>query len=100
MQIVGPPDFSTAGDSSVWELVESLNQILFLMTPDMSRILYVSPAYERVTGYSCKSLYEDARAWSDLIHEDDRPVIDAMVAKRLSGELSGRSEVEFRIRTA
>ena len=84
----------------VRELVESLDQIVFLVAGDLSRVFYVSPAYERITGYSCERLYENPRAWTELIHEEDRASVLRKVTQRLSGEIQGRSEMEYRIRTA
>lgn len=82
------------------QLVESLDQIVFLVAADMSRVFYVSPAYERITGYSCGSLYQNPRAWTELIYETDRAFVIERLAQRLSGELRGRSEMDYRIRAA
>jgi PAS domain S-box-containing protein len=35
------------------------------------RMLYVSPAYEKVWGRSCQSLYDDPHSWLDAVHPDD-----------------------------
>jgi PAS domain S-box-containing protein len=82
------------------DMITSSDQVLFLVATDMSSIFYVSPAYERMTGYSCQSAYENSRAWLDSVYEEDRPHVHERVSKRLSGELRGRSEIEYRIRTA
>jgi PAS domain S-box-containing protein len=82
------------------QLVESLDQIFFLVAHDMSRVYYVSPSYERITGYSCDTLYEDPRAWIKLIDNEDRPFVSKRVADRLEGVTQGRTELEYRIRTA
>ncbi len=83
--------------SCIRELVESLDQIVFLASADLSRIFYISPAYERVTGYTCESVYENPRRWIDQIHEDDRPMVQESVNHRLSGKLQGRTETEYRM---
>jgi PAS domain S-box-containing protein len=41
------------------------------------RILYVSPAYEKIWGASRESLYLDARTWVESIHPRDRERIEA-----------------------
>ncbi len=82
------------------QLVESLDQIFFLVASDMSRVFYVSPAYERITGYSCETLYEDPRAWTKLIDNEDRAFVLKRVADRLEGVVEGRTELEYRIHTA
>ena len=82
------------------ELAESLDQSLVLVAADLSQVFYVSPAYERMTGFSCDGLYESPRAWMEPIYKEDRRVVLEIIAKRRSGELQGRSELEYRIRTA
>jgi PAS domain S-box-containing protein len=39
---------------------------------DLTRIQYVSPAYEKIWGRSCESLYEDPKSWVEAIHPEDR----------------------------
>jgi PAS domain S-box-containing protein len=78
------------------ELAESLDQSLILVAADLSQVFYVSPAYERLTGFSCDRLYEHPRTWAESIYDEDR----RSVLERVSGELHGRSELEYRIRTA
>lgn len=82
------------------QLVETLDQIFFLVAGDMSRVFYVSPAYERITGFSCESLYQNPRDWIALVHDEDRAFVSETLAKRLAGDVQGRSEMEYRIRTA
>jgi PAS domain S-box-containing protein len=82
------------------EIAESLDQILFMVSADLSRVFYVSPAYERVTGYSCESLYENPHAWIESICEEDNALVREKIRKRLSGELQGQSQMEYRIRAA
>jgi len=82
------------------EVVEKLDQILVLLSADMGRVFYVSPAYERITGYSCQSLYENSGAWVRLLYEKDRSEVAASVAKLLLCGPQARSDLEYRIRTA
>jgi len=83
------------------QLVESLDQISFLVAGDMSRVYYVSPAYERVTGYTCESLYQNPRGWTKLIYGEDKSYVLGTLAKRLEGvEAQGRTELEYRIKRA
>ena len=82
------------------EIADSMDQILFMVGADLSRLFYVSPAYERITGYSCESLYENPRAWIESICEEDQAVVREKIRKRLSGELQGPSQMEYRIRRA
>jgi PAS domain S-box-containing protein len=82
------------------DLVESLEQVLFLISADWSRAFYVSPAYERVTGYSRESLFTDLKSWTELVHPEDRQIVRETVVDRASGLIRGRVEMEYRIVTA
>jgi PAS domain S-box-containing protein len=84
----------------LYEIAESLDQILFMVAGDLSSVFYVSPAYERITGYSCESLYENPQAWIESICQEDSPFVREMIRKRLSGELQGQSKMEYRIQRA
>ena len=54
------------------QLAENINAVFWLCLPDMSRIDYVSPAFEKIWGRTCGSLYKDPRSWLDSIHVEDR----------------------------
>ncbi len=88
------------GISGIRDLVESLEQVLFLISADWSHAFYVSPAYERVTGYSRESLFTDLRGWTQLVHPEDREIVRETVGDRASGRIHGRVEMEYRIITA
>src|SRR5580704_1798090 len=88
------------GVTGIRDLVESLEQVLFLISADWSRAFYVSPAYERVTGYSRESLFTDLRGWTELVHPEDREIVRETVGDRASGRIRGRVEMEYRIVTA
>ncbi len=56
--------------------------------------LYISPAFESLTGRTIRQMYEDPHCWRELIHPDDRP---ETVAKFLNTPVSKVSVTEFRI---
>jgi len=78
------------------QLAENIPQIFWLMSADMSRLLYISPAYEAVTGMPCSELYQDPRKWLEAVHPDDRPAIAEAVMERREGHRSGRAQWEYR----
>ncbi len=53
-------------------LAETVEQVLWISDGTRSRIHFVSPAFDRIWGRSRKSLYTDARAWTEGVHPDDR----------------------------
>jgi PAS domain S-box-containing protein len=77
------------------QLAENINEVFWLSDPRTTQILYVSPAYERVWGRSCQSLYERPQSFLDAVHPDDRER-----ARVAALEMHGRGEatdVEYRI---
>jgi len=50
------------------ELADTIDEVFWINDAQMSRVYYVSPAYERVWGRSCARLYESPREWIDAVH--------------------------------
>ena len=67
------------------QMAENIDEV-FWMTGAEHTILYVSPAYERIWGQSCGSLYANPNSWVDAIHPEDRQRILASAAARQAGE--------------
>ncbi len=59
-------------ESRFRQMAESIRDVFFLLDANSNRALYVSPAYEEISGYSCSALYSDIEAWVAAIHPDDR----------------------------
>jgi PAS domain S-box-containing protein len=53
-------------------IAETIAEVFWMADVELSRMIYVSPAYERVWGRSRESLYEDPRSFFDAVHEGDR----------------------------
>ncbi len=77
------------------QLAESINEVFWLADPSTTEILYVGPAYERVWGRTCQSLYEQPRSFLDAVHpEDAERVRIAVVEKHSRGE---PTDEEYRV---
>lgn len=77
------------------QLAENIPQIFYLYSVDKSQTLYISPAYEKISGKSCESFYEKPSSWLDAIHPKDYQHVIAAYEKRLRGE--GNFNEEYRI---
>jgi len=76
------------------ELAENVNEVFWLSDPATTRILYLSPAYERVWGRTCQSCYEEPMSLVESIHPDDRE----RALQVLKGEKTrGGFEMEYRV---
>jgi len=77
------------------QLAENIDDLFWIVSPDFKRSLYLSPAYERITGRSRQERYrgEDYQSFLDMIHPEDRERIQEIIRR---GAESG-FDVEFRI---
>lgn len=57
------------------EIAATVNEVFWIYTPDFSRTLYMSPAFEQVWGQSVESAYSDARQFLTAVHPDDLPIV-------------------------
>jgi PAS domain S-box-containing protein len=76
------------------ELAQNINEVFWMTNPAMTEILYVSPAYEKIWGQSCESLYVSPRSWLEAIHSEDRDRVTTSLAQALT---KGGYSLEYRI---
>ena len=76
------------------KLAENIDQVFWVCNQDLTEVLYVSLAYERIWGRSCASLIEDPRSWLDSIHPEDRARVEQ--AFLTAADVGGFDE-EYRI---
>jgi PAS domain S-box-containing protein len=53
-------------------VVETIHEVFWIADPAGSRLLYVSPKFERIWGRPCADLAEASEAWQSALHPDDR----------------------------
>ncbi|HEX2914727.1 MAG TPA: ATP-binding protein [Chloroflexia bacterium] len=75
------------------QLAENTKDAIWMTDVASQNLLYMSPAYERIWGRSCQSLYEHPKSYLDAIHPEDRPGVIANQYKKLSGDY----RQEFRV---
>ncbi|MBD2461861.1 PAS domain-containing protein [Oscillatoria sp. FACHB-1407] len=76
------------------EIAQTVSQAFFVHSAATGEYIYISPAYERIWGYSCDTLYQNQKFWLDTVHPDDRPQVLASVAHQCEGNSVQR---EYRI---
>ena len=76
------------------QMAETIDDVFWMTTLDRNRIIYVSPAYERIWGRTCASLYDQPRSWVEAVHPEDRDRIAE--SPRFSRPAEGWEE-EYRI---
>jgi PAS domain S-box-containing protein len=60
------------------QLTQHIEEIFWLIDTNKQRFLYLSPAFERITGRSAEPYYQDAEQLGDLLHPADKPADDEM----------------------
>ena len=76
------------------QISESTSEIFWLRTADNSSMLYVNPAYEKVWGRSCQSLYDEPSSFILSVHPADRADVVAGFERYTS---TGSFDMEYRI---
>ena len=77
-------------------LADAIDQVFWFLKVEPERVVYVSPAFERLWGVTAEQLYQDPRIWTSSIHPDDRERISVTFGDWLQGETS-EYRVEYRI---
>ncbi len=78
------------------QISESMGEVFWLRSGDDKTMLYVNPAYEKVFGRSCQSLYDDPYSFFEAIHDEDKgKVLDALKERKETGIF----DMEYRIVT-
>jgi PAS domain S-box-containing protein len=76
------------------EIASTVNQFFFIRCAKSRQFLYVSPAYEKIFGRTCESLYQNPDSWLNAVHPDERQQIIASVAQQFQCDNATR---EYRI---
>ena len=81
------------------QITENIQEIFWVASADLSDMLYVSPAYEKIWGRSCYSAYENSIWLPDSIHPADRDRIVAPLGNndQLPEQLPDSISREYRI---
>ena len=76
-------------------MAHNIEEVFWMRSADNQRILFINPAYEKVWGRSCRSLYEHPDSFIESIHDEDRSrVMNAFAREMVSG---GIFSEEYRI---
>ncbi len=76
------------------QMADTIESVFWLSDPQAQQMLYVSPAYAKIWGRSCESLYADKSSWMETIHPEDREQVQMAGAQCLA---KGNHTEEYRI---
>lgn len=86
----------TASEERFRELAENIHDAFFVIAGDLSRTLYMSPAYEEIWGRPWFELAEKPLPWADSLHPDDVERV-RRATEQNTRVASAKQEFEFRI---
>lgn len=86
-----------ASEAYFQRLAENIREVFWLVSPDRSRLFYLSPAFERIWVRPREEIYANPRLVFDTIHPEDRPAVEAQLAPQLAGHFEEHYDHEFRI---
>lgn len=75
------------------QFAENVDDILWMINPEMTELVYLSPAYEKVWGRSRQEVMSDPRQFLEAIHPEDQPIVSQLVSQTMFQ----KSETEYRI---
>jgi two-component system sensor histidine kinase UhpB len=76
------------------QVTENISAVVWLSNPEATLLHYVSPAYEKIWGRSCDSLYAKPSSWMDSVHPDDR---ERLAEDERLQSVGGRHDHTYRI---
>jgi diguanylate cyclase len=85
-----------ASEVRLRELAETIQDVLFVVTPDLRELIYLSPAYARVWGRPEAELRARPQCWTEYVHPDDRHAT-LRAQQRIADNLPTPGQLEFRI---
>jgi PAS domain S-box-containing protein len=68
------------------QLAENINDVFWLTDWPQNRVIYVSPAFERIWGLTVQQLYEDPMIWTQSIVVEDRPHVEQVFMQIETGD--------------
>jgi PAS domain S-box-containing protein len=80
-------------ESRFRQFAENSDDVIWVARSHQAGVEYVSPAYERVWGRPCRSLYDNPLGWQEIIHPQDRP----RVARSIADAAQSGYDEEYRI---
>ena len=76
------------------EVTDHVQDVVWMLRADTNEVIFVSNAYEAVTGHSLREIRENPSSYKDLVHPDDRP---RFLVKLAEARTTGKFDEEFRI---
>jgi two-component system, cell cycle sensor histidine kinase and response regulator CckA len=77
------------------QLAENIDELFFVMNAQHTETLYINPAYEKIWGRSCQSLYDDPKSFVEAVPPDDQERLLLYMGRIQRGDNPGK--IEYRV---
>lgn len=85
-----------ASETLFTQFTENIDEVFWRSAPDLSQVIYVSPAFKKIWGKTTQELYENPLIWFDsILFEDRKKVRDTYLNSAQAGLIANE---EYRIR--
>lgn len=75
-----------ASEERFRQVVETITQVFWMTDGQRTRMLYISPGYEKIWGRPREALYRSISAWTEAIHPEDRKRMGDFVGRQQQGD--------------
>jgi len=79
------------------QLVENIQDVLFVISTDWQTVYYVSPSYKTVWGKTCDSLIKNPLSWLESLHPADNDKVMKYIEEKSKGKLGEIIFPDYRI---
>ena len=83
-----------ASETRFRQMADNMTEVFWVSSADNLKVLYISPAYEKVWGRSCESLYENPDTFMEAVIDEDKPAVYAELDRYLNEDIF---DLEYRI---
>jgi PAS domain S-box-containing protein len=75
------------------QMAENIQEVFWMSSPDITEMIYLSPAFQKIWGRSCESVYLNPLSWVEAIYSEDC----GRVLQALEIHAQGEYEAQYRI---
>ena len=79
------------------QLAENIESVFWAIDFQQDKLIYISPAYEKIWGRNRADLYAFRQLFTDFVHPEDRDGVRAAFSKLIVGGNENDNEIEYRI---
>jgi len=79
------------------QIAETIDQVFWMTDAAGTRMIYLSPSFERIWGIPTQQIFQNLESWSESIYYEDRPRIDQEMSRIRSAGQATEFDLQYRI---